>query len=686
MDRNVNASSKRINRKLGKFDTTSVHFLDHARFYEYLNELQDTEKLNRIRDLLEEQFADPRPGGEGVITAIDIDNEMSTRIKRIVEHKKEVVLRQLLFPWFKQSPKYKDVFPELFIDPHFIVDGGTDTVTDVKPYFNQNIMILGDAGAGKSTFLRIWFAFKEKEKRERGVVTDVLLFDAKEYFIEESFLKDMIKYLRKEHRDKYLLLIDSIDEAFYNDYPNYKVFILQLQQLNNCSIWMGCRKDYYKLYSGGDDMNISDHDFYIQEWDNNEINAFVQRYAEIREIPDLPRRIEEMKKDMGETGIIEGLMTNPFQLSIIVFLAEDPERKLIKGRYDLYEQFMTKWNRHEKLRGTSTYSEEEKEAALFEAALCVYCNKVYVYNDVAKNDTGVSALLRDPEVEWQWGDEQNIAYEFYHRSLAEFILAKTTCKSMLNMSNPNYESIFRRICATKMKDDVTNFILDRFLTLEAKEKLIIKDNLQKLYEGVPESDTTLSLREQIIYYLTRLDIDVSDFIGKVIDSNPTNNMIRLSLAYGCTLLKDERSRRYALDFARAIVENPNGEEAVTNRAWAVVFYGDFHGEETGINEYSYRDEEKGPWKKVRENRIQRFAREKPRRKDLRFWILDIPLFHNFLIDRCWNDISEKEYMVLKKLRFSSEAFDEEERQFLIMEYDKLLREYKNHLQIIGNKL
>ena len=336
---------------------------------------------------------------------------------------------------------------------------------------------------------------------------------------------------------------------------------------------------------------------------------------------------------------------------------------------------MTKWNRHERLRGTSKYSEEEKEATLFEAALCVYCNKVYTYNDVAENDTGVNALLRDLDEEKRWGDEHSVANEFYHRSIAEFILAKTTVKSMLNMKDCGYEDRFLRICKTKMKDDVTNFILDKFTVLDREHKYIIKTNLQNLYDKISENEETISLREQIIYYITRLDIDVSDFIGRVIDSNPDNSMIRLSLAYGCTLLNDKKSRKYALEFAKAIAENPNGEEAVTTRGWAVIFYGDYHQEEINL----YRDEERGSWKKTRTNWVERFKLKKSRRKDLRFRVLEIPLFHNFLVDRGWNDISAEEYGILKSLQFSSEVLDEEEQQFLTEEHRKLLTEYHERL-------
>lgn len=59
MEKNVRTDSSRIAKEIGKFDISNIHFLDHAVFYQHLNQINDMGKLAQIKDLLEEQFADP---------------------------------------------------------------------------------------------------------------------------------------------------------------------------------------------------------------------------------------------------------------------------------------------------------------------------------------------------------------------------------------------------------------------------------------------------------------------------------------------------------------------------------------------------------------------------------------------------------------------------------------------------
>lgn len=58
MDKDVVISNKRIVKVKGKLKEENIHFLDHAQFYKYLNQINDMEKYIEIQKLLEEQFAD----------------------------------------------------------------------------------------------------------------------------------------------------------------------------------------------------------------------------------------------------------------------------------------------------------------------------------------------------------------------------------------------------------------------------------------------------------------------------------------------------------------------------------------------------------------------------------------------------------------------------------------------------
>ena len=155
--------------------------------------------------------------------------------------------------------------------------------------------------------------------------------------------------------------------------------------------------------------------------------------------------------------------------------------------------------------------------------------------------------------------------------------------------------------------------------------------------------------------------------------NPQNPIMKLTLSYGCVLSDDTRIRQYALDYAESI--STDSVDALTNRGWTVVYFGDVNDRDP----YSYLDDEKRSWKKAREARIKRFSKANPRLKDVRFWLFDIPLFHSFLRDRNWDDLSEEEFDIIHSLEITNKYFNEKEIAFLEKEKTSLLAEYKEHL-------
>ena len=110
------------------------------------------------------------------------------------------------------------------------------------------------------------------------------------------------------------------------------------------------------------------------------------------------------------------------------------------------------------------------------------------------------------------------------------------------------------------------------------------------------------------------------------------------------------------------------------RAWTVIYFGDVIR-----NPYTYQDNEKCSWKNARNARIKRFIKSSPRLKDYRFRLFDIPLFHSFLKDRNWNDVSQEEFEILSKIDIPSSVFNKKEQEFLIEQKELLLKEYAKYL-------
>lgn len=578
------------------------------------------------------------------------------QLESIIDAKRKSVLDYSIFPWLRGSPRYSKVFPKLFIEPTFKGENGTISFSEVIKNVDCHAAILGEAGAGKSTLLRYLFAFSLVDSKRSIYIT------ASEAREENGFLDKLFILASITYAEPYLVYVDGIDEEFANDYAGFSKFVLRLQNFPNVQFWLGCRLDYYEQHYN-ENLAFIRHEFTIEPWTPSQADDFIERYANIRGKTDLQ---DQVNKLICTQELIQHFKSNPFQLSLIVFLAEHNEKDPITGAYDLYERFVFRWIRREKERGTSDADEKVIIETLTLAAIRIYCGEEYILDDIAAKNSAVRNLLNVRE-------KENLSYNqyataFYHRSLAAFLLAHRLVESFLNDDSSQICKLF----GSKLKDDVTNFVGNKFSVLSQSEKHTVKQTLIRLYKNTADSE--ISIKEQIIYYITRLGIDVSEFLIELVEKKPEHPIMRLTIAYGCVLSDNPVLRKFALDYAESI--SRDSLDAVTNRAWTVIYFGDVDDRDP----YQYTDNEKRPWQNARRARIKRFTKKNPRLKDYRFRLFDIPLFHSFLKDRGWNEISLEEYNILNDVDFPEDKFTQEERRFLLKEKKKLLEEYKKKLE------
>lgn len=329
----------------------------------------------------------------------------------IIDKQKTNIKNQVIFPWFKDSPQYIDVFPKLFVEP--ILNNHSDDLS-YKILFNdifKNIVILGDAGAGKSTLLRYLFAFSKIQNNSCIYITANDILSTNQNGV--SLLSQIINY-SNVHNSSCLILIDGIDEAFHNDYSGFKKFISNIKFASNCTFWLGCRTDFYNK-SFSDDISFVDKCYTLCTWNDEQIKNFISIYSEITKKTELSKKIDSI---LGTDETIVTFKNNPFQLAILCFLAEDPkEGEKIKSIYDLYERFVQKWLDKECKRGTSKSDSITIIQKLQKAAWQIYNNDKYVVDEISANNTAIKDLLIIDDVDIY---NRSIATAFYHRSLAAF--------------------------------------------------------------------------------------------------------------------------------------------------------------------------------------------------------------------------------------------------------------------------
>ena len=593
-------------------------------------------------------------------TIQDKDNrqiiQLKERISRYVSSYKDRMLMHPIFPWFPESKRLCDIFPKMFVVPTIKTSEKNVSFNELLEYRNQHIVILGDAGSGKSTMLRYLFAFSVIE------TVNCIYLTAKEANMKNNILDDIIRLASLSDDEHFLVFIDGIDEEFLYDYNGFLNFITKIQATVNVSFWFGCRPAFYNhnYYEG---LSFICKKLFLEPWCDDQTSFFVREYSKITHNKSFVTSFQEIIKSSDNAA---QFLSNPFQLSLLVFLADQNDVSPVQGAYNLYERFLYRWIEHEQKRGTTKYPPKTVLQSLQRAAICIYSSKKYILDEKVDSDTAVHDLLVIGEKEDLYHTQYAIS--FCHQSLAAFLLAEYLIESFRNNDTHHIYELLN----LKLKNDVTDFAVQKMNLLEAEEKVVLQRNLANLYHVL--SDHEIVVKEQIIYFITRLEIDVSSFLLGVIENPPAHPVMRLSLAYGCVLSENPIAREFALDYARSIAAD--SIDAITNRAWATVYFGDVNDRDP----YTYSDDEKRPWTKARKARLKHFTKKSPKLSDYRFRIFDIPLFHSFLRDRSWNDLSLEEYDIFKDAEFPDEFFSKEEKIFIKGEQAKLVAEYKQHLE------
>lgn len=577
-------------------------------------------------------------------------------------HDKKVLLEKNTLPsWINVKNTVANPLSALFVLPPIDNAGKVKDKKDLFNLLTKNCLVLGDAGIGKSTLLRYIFVNNSDSN------TLVAYYTAEDW---DSQKEDAKTYLQLT-KTKTVLIIDGLDEAFHMNPGGCEALLRELSELSrkhkNVKIWIGCRKAFFeKLRSNC--VAFEYEKVQLKAWKEKQAKSFIKNYQQITGERRLKHKIENL---LRFPSLIDSFQNNPFRLELLAFLAsrKNAAAEKIENSYDLYYQFLLGWIKNEQKRKTSPMDQSLVLGHLLNAAKCIYSDGKCVIDKAVMEDSAISGLLRMPEERL---DGSFCVREFYHRSIIEFLVAYELVEAFTEKKPDFYK--LKSILSQNLKDDITNFVNAKLQSLSRNEKELIKERLKWLYSETLE--TEVSIQEKIIYHITRLGVDASDFLREIVNTNPQNHILRLTLAYGCALCQDGDLRRYALNYAESLANN--SQDAITNRAWTVVYFGD-----VDADPYTYKDNkddnwvQKGPgWERARAARLKRFSARGNREKDYRFRLFDIPLFRTFLETRSWADISENEYTIISNVEFPPEYFNSEEREFLSREKEKLLRGYR----------
>lgn len=606
-----------------------------------------------------------------------------------IKKNQEKQKNDVLLPWMKHSTSLQSVFPKLFIEPILKgekVKGDISFAELLEKYKRKNIVVIGDAGFGKTTLLKFLYLFNNEKYEFLYLKASTLKCNRRELSSYEEAVLDILyeKTVTKKHK---IILLDALDEAFFgNDEKLKELITLISNKSSNFSVWLGWRSEHYYLQETEELRLCVDNIISLQSWNDDMVGRYVNTYAEKTRQFNLPDKFNLL---VDKNEVLLELTKSPFQLALMLYLLENGELSLENRQifdtanqtiYKLYNLFFLCWLKKERFRKTSTLTDDEVAEALRSIARKTYYGEECL---VECDDTAVTDLLLFSSLD---KNNKRVASGFYHMSFCAYFYADSIFEALKIGDVALIEAL-----RYPLRNDVTDFVRSAITTIKhnneikkMQENLMLtylqiinpeendlSDEAKKLLSTLSE-ETIFYLKNEVIYLITRLPFPpdfIKDFVrlAYVCEKDP---YMKLDIAYGAALTGPSC---ITLEYAKSL--QPGEEADLVNRSWTVAYFGDVQE-----NPYYYRDIYGCPWTKARNARLNRFQSSKY--KAIRFRILDFPLMYCFYVSRNWRDVNNEDLSIIEKTQIDCKEYSEEEIEFLKEQKEKLITEYRKHLKDI----
>ena len=538
-----------------------------------------------------------------------------------------------------------------------------------REYNNSNIIFVGEGGTGKTTaFLRL----------DSGIgLNNTFVSSNPFYYIFAPDLQwgknklffsgiESRKIIKKIKRIGGILLLDGLEEAFQSDSKNASALIEHLEK-EGVTFWVSSRPYFYERLED-ETLLLFDECVEIKFWEPEDFDTFVERC--LRENDDctvIKQRINKVRKSM------ESLINRPLFATMILFIAENNDIDDIQDEYELIELFLNKWIDRESKDKKTVFDRETSYKYMREAALDVYLGKRPIY---VKELEVFRGLLQIP-------NRKGSIQQFYHREFLVYFIVNAMIDAALK--HPNEIILW---FSQTFYDDITNMLKPVLARIGQEDSEKIFESLFSVYKStyeekqdievrfrdldLPKDKSFLKLRDEIIYFVLKLRMVNHTAFVEYVNRHEPDTMLSLGIAYGMAAI--DPNNQYTLDFAKKLT--PGTPEEIRNRGWAMCFFGD-----VAKDGYEYKDDERKPWKRIRENRLKRLLDDKIKYVTR---TLDIPLLYCFYYSREFSEcISINDYQIIRNTNIFLPVFQEKQRVFLKEQKENLVSHYRNHLLAMG---
>lgn len=570
---------------------------------------------------------------------------------------------------FKDNQSLGSILKDAYIEPKYHLRkcnkdrAGIEAI--YREYNNSNIIFVGEGGTGKTTaFVRLYSGIALNNTSVSS--KPFLYIFAPDLQSGKNDLTDYRKKLRKITKNikrvNGILLLDGLEEAFQSNSNRASALIKHLEE-SEVTFWVSCRPYFYERLED-EALLIFDECVEVKFWDSEDFDTFVeQSLKENNDRSIIKQRINKVRESM------KSLLNRPLFATMILFIAENNDIVDIQNEYELIELFLDKWIEREHTDKKTAFDSETSYKHMRKVALDVYLGRRPTF---VKELQVFRGLLLLP-------NRNGGIQQFYHREFLVYFIVNAMIDAALN----HPEKIVWWFSQT-FYDDITNMLKPVLFRMEQEDNEKIFENLFSVYKStyeekqnietrfkelnLPKDKSFLKLRDEIIYFVLKLKMVNHTAFVEYVNNHEPDTMLSLGIAYGMAAI--DPNNQYTLDFAKKLT--PGTPEEIRNRGWGMCFFGD-----VAKDGYEYKDDERKPWKKIRENRLKRLSDDK---KKFATRTLDLALLFCFYYNRDFSDCtSVSEYQIIRNTNITLSVFQEDQKIFLKRQKDNLVSHYRNHL-------
>lgn len=330
-------------------------------------------------------------------------------------------------------------------------------------YDTKRIVLLGDAGSGKSTELRYLAAELSQEESKF-----IPIFKRLNIYISDQGIKNYLpEYWKKISEDQLILILDGLDEIQPDEFNKVVRQITSFsEKYSELRIIISCRTNFYELPSTNSQGTLSGYEaYFLTDFNIDDVREFYKTKFNEKDAESFITEIFE--NDLND------LITKPFFVLVLADVYED-NKTLSLSRADLFEQFLFQRMEFDEEHFRTTYNIRPKKREIVELLEKVALSmEILARNYLPEYDllqlvssSEFKMLQFSPTFAKKKGEER--VWEFEHNNIQEYLAARTLAR--LSYDNViqfiTFEPSYKRLNPSWL-----NTLTFLFSLLKAEDKL-----------------------------------------------------------------------------------------------------------------------------------------------------------------------------------------------------------------------